>query len=50
MGSVHGTLSVRPEYKRRPSHRWYDIIKTDEIKKAWSGPTWMRIGSSDGFF
>jgi len=52
---VHRVLVGKPEGKRplgRPRRRWEDNVKTDlqEVgcEGAWTGSSWLRIGTGDG--
>jgi hypothetical protein len=52
---VYRILMGRPEGRRpfgRPRRRWEDNIKTDleECNGAWTGLSWLRIGTGGGLF
>jgi hypothetical protein len=52
---AYGVFVRKPEGKRpleRPRHRWEDNIKMDlhEVEwRAWTGLTWLKIGTGSGF-
>jgi hypothetical protein len=50
---IQYTLTEKSEEKRplgRPGRRWKDDIRKDlkELRKVWTGCTWLRIGAIDG--